>query len=53
MEESSKIYKEYLKFVKERIENTNFHAQEKLQAIEDMSEIILHARKNYKESKEK
>lgn len=42
------VEKEYLEYVKLRAKNTNFQAKEKLQAIDELAEIVFEARKNYR-----
>ncbi len=43
--------KEYLEFIAKRLKNTNFRAKEKLQKIDELAEIIYHAKADYKNKK--
>lgn len=47
MSVNKKLMKEYLQFVNKRAVETDFHAKEKLEAIEEMADLIFTARKNY------
>lgn len=50
-EKQSKKLNNYLKFIEERLNNFDFKAKAKLEAIDDMTEIVLEAKKNYKKNK--
>ena len=46
----NEIDKSYVEFVRTRLKNTNFRAQEKLARIDELSDLIFKARSNYKQS---
>ena len=43
----SAIKANYLKFVKERLAKTDYHAKEKLERIDQLAKIVRTARENY------
>jgi hypothetical protein len=44
---------EYLEFVKTRLENSNYRAEEKLKRIDELGDAIFIARKNYRDQNKK
>ncbi len=44
---------EYLEFVKERLANSDYRAEEKLKRIEELGDIIFTARENYRQQTKK
>lgn len=46
------IEESYLKFVKERVKNVDFHAEEKLRNIDELAEAIFIARESYRKKKQ-
>jgi|GEM_PF-4482471 len=49
--DDSKLIRSYLEFVRKRAKDTDFHAEEKLKRIDELSEIISIARRDYQENK--
>lgn len=52
LESIDPVYKKYLEFVDYRVQNTDYHIQERLEAIEKLSDMISLAKDSYLKQQE-
>ena len=48
----SEQLKDYLEFVRKRLQSTEFHAEDKLKKIDELAEAVFHARKSFRKKAE-